>query len=45
MERKDFGLPLYVVLEHANLEVGQTKKGMELMNSEDHSRFIQNKLK
>ena len=42
---KDFGTALYVVLENANLEVAQTKKGVELINHEDHSRFIENKLK
>ena len=35
---------LYVVLEHANLEVAMTKRGVELLNSEDHHRFITNKL-
>ena len=42
---QDFGSALYVVLENANLEVAQTKKGVELINHEDHSKFIQNKLK
>ena len=36
--------PLTVILEHANLEIAQTKKGVELINSEDHYRFIVNKL-
>jgi hypothetical protein len=42
---QDFGTALYVVLEHANLEIANTKKGVELLNHEDHSKFIQNKLK
>ena len=37
---KDFGLALYVVLNNANLEIAQTKKGVELINHEDHSKFI-----
>ncbi len=41
---KDFGLPLYVVLNYANLEVAMTKKGVELINSDDHFKFIENKL-
>jgi rRNA small subunit pseudouridine methyltransferase Nep1 len=42
---QDFGKPLWVVLEHANLEIAQTKKGVELINSDDHQRFIEGKLK
>ena len=41
---QDFGHPLTVVLEYANLEIAQTKKGVELINSEDHQRFIEQKL-
>ena len=33
-----------MILEHANLEVAQTKKGVELINSDDHQRFIEQKL-
>ena len=35
---------LHVVLENANLEVAMTKRGLELLNTESHSRFIENKL-
>ena len=31
---------LIVVLEEAALEIAQTKKGMELLNCEDHEKFI-----
>ena len=34
MEHKDFNYPFFVILEHANLEVAQTKKGVELINCE-----------
>ena len=37
-------MPFYVVLNHANLEVAQLKYGIELLNSEDHWKFITNKL-
>lgn len=43
-EYKDYGSPLYVVLEHAGLEVAQMKRGIELLNSEDHWKFIESKL-
>ena len=44
VQYKDFGQPLYVVLNYANLEVAMTKKGVELINSDDHYKFIENKL-
>ena len=44
-EKKDFGLSLYVVLEMANLETALLKNGPELVNGEEHSRFVENKLK
>ena len=37
--------PLYVILEHANLEVVQMKSGVQLINSDDHVKFIETKLK
>jgi rRNA small subunit pseudouridine methyltransferase Nep1 len=30
-----------VVLEHANLETANTKRGIELLNCDDHQRLIQ----
>ena len=33
------------MLQNANLEIAQTKKGVELINHEDHSKFIDQKLK
>ena len=39
-----FFIMLHVVLENANLEVAMTKRGLELLNTESHSRFIENKL-
>ena len=33
-----------MVLEHANLEVASLKNGIELLNGEDHWKFITTKL-
>ena len=33
-----------MILNYANLEVAMTKKGVELINSDDHLKFIENKL-
>ena len=43
-QKKDFGHKLYVVLQHANLEVAMTKKGVELLNNVVHLNFIERKL-
>lgn len=40
----DYGHKLYIVLQHAQLEVAMTKKGVELLNNLNHSNFISKKL-
>jgi hypothetical protein len=44
VQNKNIGQPIYVVLNYANLEVAMTKKGVELINSDDHLKFIETKL-